>query len=63
MTSKKITEFQVIANSKGWKFEEIAIRWGVSERQMSRIAGSGKQRDIDSVNGLPNKNYKMGNFT
>ena len=35
------------------QFEEIAKRWGKSERQISRIAAKGEQRDIDAVNGLP----------
>jgi hypothetical protein len=55
MTGKKITHFQMIANSKGWTFDDIGRRWDVSERQMSRIASSGKQRDLDAVNGLPDK--------
>lgn len=55
MTGKKITEFQQIANAKGWKFEEIAKRWGLSERQLSRVASSGKARDLDAVKGLPDK--------
>lgn len=55
MAGKTITEFQRIANEKGWKFEDIAKRWGKSERQLSRIAKAGKQRDLDAVNGLPNK--------
>lgn len=55
MTGKKITYFQFIANKKGWKFEDIAKRWGKSERQISRIAATGSQRDIDAVNGLPDK--------
>jgi hypothetical protein len=59
MTGKKITEFQKIANSKGWTFEEIAKRWGKSERQLSRIAKAGKQRDLDAVNGLPNKDSEQ----
>lgn len=51
-----MTEFQKIARSKGWTFEAVAKRWGgLSERQMSRIAKANKQRDIDAVNGLPNK--------
>lgn len=58
MTGKTITEFQTIANSKGWKFEEIAKRWGKSERQISRIAAAGEVRDMDAVRGLPNKNSK-----
>lgn len=50
---KVITPLQAIANSKGWTFEELAKRWEVSPRQMSRIAAAGKQRDIDAANGLP----------
>lgn len=48
----------MIANSKGWTFEEIAKRWGKSERQLSRIAAAGDARDMDAVRGLPNKNSK-----
>lgn len=55
MTGKKISIFKQIANRKGWTFGDIGERWGVSERQMSRIANSGNQRDIDAVNGLPSK--------
>lgn len=55
MTSKKITKFQTIANNKGWTFEAIAKRWNKSERQLSRIAKAGEPRDIDAVNGLPDK--------
>ena len=55
MTGRSVTEFQRIANKKGWKFEDIAKRWGKSERQLSRIAKAGEQRDLDAVNGLPDK--------
>lgn len=55
MTGKNKTLFQKIANEKGWTFESIGERWGVSERQMSRIANSGYQRDIDAVTGIPSK--------
>ncbi|MGI2205262.1 hypothetical protein ACROAH_15480 [Shewanella oncorhynchi] len=58
MTGKKVTEFQMVANSKGWTFEEIAKRWGKSERQLSRIAAAGDVRDMDAVRGLPKKNSK-----
>ena len=50
-----MTTFQTIANKKGWTFEEIAKRWGKSERQLSRIAKAEEPRDIDAVNGLPDK--------
>jgi len=55
MTGNKLSVFRQIANRKGWTFDDIGERWGVSERQMSRVANSGNQRDIDAVNGLPNK--------
>ncbi|HBC2323642.1 TPA: hypothetical protein P7K80_001913 [Vibrio cholerae] len=55
MTGKKITEFQRIANERGWTFKQIAERWGLSERQLSRIAQDAKIRDLDSVKGLPIK--------
>ncbi|EKN4883139.1 hypothetical protein ACLIXB_003994 [Yersinia enterocolitica] len=53
-----VTALQAIANSKGWTFEALAVRWEVSPRQMSRIAAAGKQRDIDAANGLPDKKIK-----
>lgn len=56
MTSRKITELQLIANAKGWTFEALAARWEVSARQMSRIAAAGKVRDLDAARGLPNLN-------
>ncbi|MGL6262110.1 hypothetical protein [Vibrio sp. WXL210] len=59
MTGKVITEFQRLANAKGWTFVEIGKRWGKSERQLSRIAKAGEQRDLDAVNGLPNKNKRQ----
>lgn len=59
MTRKTISLFQKIANEKGWTFKQIGERWGVSERQMSRIANAGNQRDLDSVNGLPDVNSTM----
>ena len=55
MTGKDITKFQRIANAKGWKFQDIAERWGKSERQLSRIAKTSDQRDLDAVNGLPDR--------
>ncbi len=55
MTGKVITEFQRIANERGWTFKQIAERWGLSERQLSRIAQDAKTRDLDSVKGLPRK--------
>jgi len=55
MTAINKTLFQKIANNKGWTFDSIGQRWGISERQMSRVANSGNQRDIDAVTGIPSK--------
>jgi len=55
MTSKKESKFHKKAKEKGWLLEEIAERWGISVRQMSRVANDPKPRDIDAVNGLPKR--------
>lgn len=55
MTGKKEKEFHKKAKEKGWLLEEIAMRWGISVRQMSRVANKPKQKDLDAVNGLPAK--------
>ena len=47
--------FHQIVRSKGWTLAEVGIRWGVTERQMSRIASSGKMRDLDAAAGLPDR--------
>ncbi len=59
MTGSLITEFQRIANSKGWTFGDIAKRWQKSERQLSRIAAASDFRDLDAVAGLPDKKQKI----
>jgi hypothetical protein len=53
MTSRKQTEFHKIALAKGWLLEQIAERWGISIRQMSRVANNATRKDLDAVNGLP----------
>lgn len=55
MASRKQTVFHEVARRKGWRLVDIGERWGVSERQMSRIANRPTQKDLDAVNGLPNK--------
>ncbi|GHG07776.1 hypothetical protein [Thalassotalea marina] len=55
MTGRNKTLFQQIVNSKGWTFDDVGERWNVGERQMSRIAKSASQRDLDAANGLPNR--------
>jgi hypothetical protein len=55
MTGRKMTAFHQAAREKGWTLVEIGQRWGVSERQMSRIANNPSQKDLDAVQGLPAK--------
>lgn len=55
MTTKNDKVFHKKARERGWLLEEIAGRWGISIRQMSRVANSPKQRDLDAVSGLPYK--------
>ncbi|MDV0844421.1 MULTISPECIES: hypothetical protein [Gammaproteobacteria] len=52
-TSKANGPFHQIIRGKGWTLVEVGLRWGIKERQMSRIANSAKQRDLDAANGLP----------
>jgi hypothetical protein len=53
MTIDKKTPFHMKAKEKGWVLQDIAERWGISVRQMSRVANNPKQKDLDAVNGLP----------
>lgn len=48
-----MNKFTQTAKEKGWKMQDIASRWGVTPRQMSRIAGNPDRRDWDALNGLP----------
>ena len=60
MTGKKKTEFHRIVAEKGWLLENLAARWGIGVRQMSRIANNPKIKDIDAAKGLPkSKDTKM----
>jgi hypothetical protein len=60
MTSSNKTPFHKKAKEKGWDLQDIAERWGISIRQMSRVANSPKQKDLDAVNGLPNPDKTRG---
>jgi hypothetical protein len=48
-------EFTVAAKSKGWQMQEVAERWGITPRQISRIAAAPKQIHWDALDGLPDK--------
>jgi hypothetical protein len=55
MTDRTKTDFHKIAKEKGWLLGEIAERWGIGDRQMSRVANNPTQKDLDAVSGLPQK--------
>ena len=55
MTSRESSKFHNKAKERGWLLEEIAKRWRISVRQISRVANKPKQNDLDAVNGLPNQ--------
>jgi hypothetical protein len=57
MASRKQTEFHEVARKKGWRLVDIGERWGVSERQMSRIANRPTQKDLDAAHGLPKNDF------
>ena len=56
------TRFHEIAAEKGWLLKDIQGRWGLSERQMSRIARNPSVRDLDAISGLPNKGEQSANL-
>jgi DNA-binding Xre family transcriptional regulator len=58
MSDRKKTDFHRIVESKGWQHQDIAERWGVTPRQLSRIANKPKQKDLDAARGLPKANTK-----
>lgn len=49
------SRFHEIVESKGWQLKEIRQRWGLSERQMSRIAKNPTVIHLDAISNLPNK--------
>lgn len=53
-----MTVFHQAARGKSWTLVEIGRRWGVSERQMSRVANNPSQKDLDAVRGLPTNEGK-----
>jgi hypothetical protein len=48
-------DFTLAVKSKGWKMQKVAERWGVTPRQLSRIASAPKQIHWDALAGLPDK--------
>jgi DNA-binding Xre family transcriptional regulator len=47
--------FTLSVKAKGWKMQDLAERWGITPRQISRIAEAPKQIHWDALDGLPDK--------
>ncbi|MCG9576122.1 hypothetical protein L1D14_07695 [Vibrio tubiashii] len=58
MAKKIHTDFQKIADSKGWTLKEIAALWGKSERQVSRYAANPDPKIMAAVRQLEDKTQK-----
>ena len=50
-----MTEFVRKLREKGWSAKEVARRWGISPRRLSQIAADPSLRDLDALDGLPNR--------
>lgn len=51
-----MTEFVKALRRKGWSAQEVAKRWGLLPRQLSRIGKNPKQIHMDAMSGLPDRN-------
>ena len=52
-------KFTQIAKDKGWKMKDLGKRWALSSRRMSSIAANSRQRELDSLNGVEDRNNKV----
>ena len=50
-----MTEFVKALRRKGWSAQEVAERWGLLPRQLSRIGKAPKQIHWDALAGLPDR--------
>ena len=48
-------EFAKAARLKGWTMIELADRWSLTPRQLSRISADPKQVHWDALAGLPDR--------
>jgi len=48
-----MSAFKKAARKKGYRLIDLAERWGITPRQMSRIAAKPTKRHIDALRGLP----------
>jgi len=49
-----MTKFVKALRLKGWSAKQVAERWDILPRQLSRIAQEPKQIHLDALAGLPN---------
>lgn len=52
---QQMHNFTKQAKTKGWTLKAIGERWGLKQRAMSDIAAKPKQRELDALNGLPDR--------
>lgn len=50
-----MTDFVRLLRKKGWTAKEVAARWGIKPRQISRIAKMPRRLHLDALAGLPDK--------
>jgi len=50
-----MTDFVKALRQKGWSAKEVAERWCLLPRQLSRIGKSPKQIHLDALAGLPDR--------
>lgn len=55
-----MTAYTMALRKKGWQAKEVAARWGITPRQLSRVAKDPSQKDWDALAGLPDRD-KMKN--
>lgn len=53
-----MTDFVRELRAKGWTAKEVAERWGMLPRQLSRIGSKPKQIHWDALAGLPDRSKK-----
>jgi len=53
-----MTGFVKALRQKGWSAQEVAERWGMLPRQLSKIGNSPKQIHLDALAGLPDRSKK-----
>jgi len=53
-----MTRFVKALRQKGWIAKDVAKRWGLLPRQLSRIGKRPKQIHLDALAGLPDRSKK-----